>query len=93
MNQWVIQHQIGIRMTEQEEADFDEMQNEMMFLDNIKTDTQKDELVAMYYTALQVIGDNTDMNIVEVHNEVIMSAFDELRDESTLMLKDTPRTH
>jgi len=71
-------------MTEQEEADFDEMQNEMMFLDNI---------VAMYYTALQVIGDNTDMNIVEVHNEVIMSAFDELRDESTLMLKDTPRTH
>jgi len=77
-------------MTEEE---FEEMNHEMMFCDNLRTDANKEELVAMYYTALQVISDNTDMGVIEVHNEVIMESIGKVTDTLELILDGEPRTH
>jgi len=71
-----------------EELEFEDMQHEIMFCDNLRTDTKKDELVAMYYTALQVISDNTDMDVIGVHNEVIMESVSEITNIRGLVLDD-----
>jgi len=75
------------------EQEFEEMQHEMMFCDNLKTDTSKEELVSMYYTALNIISDNTDMDVIEVHNEVIMESIETVTNTLGIILDGEPRKH
>ena len=76
MNQWVIKHQTGTRMTEQEEFELDE---EMQLLNSLQHTASIVDFCAMYYTALTVIAEETmsGMTVVEVHNEMIIERLNE----------------
>jgi len=54
------------------DEDMRELELEMELLESLKKNMSKNELCAMYYTALSLISDQTDIDIVKVHNELII---------------------
>ena len=50
----------------------EELEFEMDLVGNLTNHTSVDDLVAMYYGALNLISTQADMSVIDVHNELII---------------------
>ncbi len=67
-----------------------ELEIEMAMLESLKNNMSKDEFCAMYYMALSLISDQLDIDIIQVHNELII---DQINGTLELIPESGQRAH
>ncbi len=67
-----------------------ELEIEMAMLESLKNNMSKDEFCAMYYMALSLISDQLDIDIIKVHNEIII---DQINGTLELIPESGQRAH
>lgn len=70
--------------------EIEELELEMQLLETLKKNMSKDEFCAMYYMALSLISDQLDIDIIQVHNELII---DQINGTLELIPESGQRAH
>jgi len=72
------------------DKEIQELELEMTMLESLKNNMSKDEFCAMYYMALSLISDQLDIDIIKVHNEIII---DQINGTLELIPESGQRAH